>query len=148
MRNLTRSCSGLFGDDSPEAAALRAHQVFVLARGAPAMAIGNIVNSGLTVLVFLGEAPWPLLMGWLAVIWLFAALRLKSWWRNRNRPRPEQAGRRALVRSTVWSCIAGQACRTKLRVSRGRTSLQCIQRSLSITIPMIAASCITIFDCF
>ena len=109
MRNLTRSCSGLFGDDSPEAAALRAHQIFVLARGAPAMAIGNIVNSGLTALVFLGEAPWPLLMGWLAVIWLFAALRLKSWWRNRNRPRPEQAGRRALVRSTVWSCIAGSA---------------------------------------
>ena len=107
MRNFTQIWSALFGDDTPEAGALRARQVSVLARGAPAMAIGNIVNSGLTALVFLGEAPWPFLLGWLAVIWLFAALRLKSWWRNRNRPRPEQAGRRALLRSTVWSCIAG-----------------------------------------
>lgn len=97
----------LYGDDSPGATLVRVNQVLQLAKSTPAMAIGNIVNSGLTGILFIADYPPPILAGWVAIVWLFSISRLRSWWRNRSRPRPKHMGRRPLLRSTIWSAVAG-----------------------------------------
>ena len=96
-----------FGDESPEAHALRLDQVAVLARGTPTMALGNLFNSAIFAVVVHGVVDPRLLGAWMALIWLAAAQRLWRWWRNRSAAPRTRVRTRTLLRSVIWSGIAG-----------------------------------------
>ena len=95
------------GDRSREANAIRARQVVSLSKQTPLIAAGNLVCSAMTLVVFWNLAPRAGLLGWTALIWLAAFARLRRWLRNRHRPMPTEMSRRPLIRSIVWSLLAG-----------------------------------------
>jgi PAS domain S-box-containing protein len=114
---LDRSVPSTVGDDTdwPDANDLgleqlvRQRQGQALIQHTPLVAAGNLANSALLVLALAlwQAAPFPLLLGWLALIWLGVGFQLSRWRKHRHRPKPTAVGAKLIHRSAIWALVLG-----------------------------------------
>ena len=71
------------------------------------MALANIVNTLLTAFLFWNVIPTPVILVWSGVSLWASGNRLLAWYKYRDRPAPKSVERKTIVRSTLWSGLAG-----------------------------------------
>jgi len=98
---------GIPDDKSPSGAVVRVRQFVHLSRAVSTIALANIINTLLTVFLFWGVIPTPVLMIWTTVSLWASGNRLYAWYKHRDWPAPEKVERRTLISSTFWGAMGG-----------------------------------------
>ncbi|MDA1099494.1 MAG: ATP-binding protein [Proteobacteria bacterium] len=86
---------------------VRREQIGILIRQAPFLAVANIVNSTVVVLVVATDASLWLRAGWWLVVFLSALYPLNNWRRTRLASVPRSASNRGIHRSIIIAGVSG-----------------------------------------
>jgi PAS domain S-box-containing protein len=88
---------------------IRLRQGLTLIQNTPVVAVGNLVISAVLVaaLSYWYARPYPLLLGWLALMWLGVGIQLSRWWGHRQLPKPNRISKTFIRRSVFWSFVFG-----------------------------------------
>lgn len=86
---------------------VRREQIGILIRQAPFLALANIVNSTLVVLVIAQQAPLVSRVGWWTVVFLMALYPLNNWRRSRQKALSRPVSVRGIHRSIFVAGISG-----------------------------------------
>jgi PAS domain S-box-containing protein len=86
---------------------VRREQIGILIRQAPFLALANVVNSTLVVIVVAAEAPILLRVGWWLVVLLIALYPMRNWLQSRRAPLSRPISARGINRSIVVAGISG-----------------------------------------
>ena len=98
-----------FAGETPDDGRIRARQIGVLSQRTPVIAVTNLINSALTIVVFWGLVAEALLLSWFAFLWIAVGWQLIRWLFNRNRVFPPTASSRGITRATIWAAVMGGA---------------------------------------
>lgn len=98
---------GIPDDRTPVGAEIRLRQFILVARSSATISGANVINTLLSAFLFWNTLPTVFILIWTSISLLASANHLIARYRHRDRPEPETIARRTIVRSALWSGMAG-----------------------------------------
>ena len=98
---------GIPDDQTPVGAEIRLRQFILVARSSTTISGANVINTLLTSFLFWNTLPKEFILIWAGISLLASSNHLIARYRHRDRPDPESIARRTILRSVLWTGMAG-----------------------------------------